>query len=480
MAPVFFGKLKMLKTLITLLFAAQISFVSADTDWKDELLYFVMLDRFADGDPTNNQDVDQSNDLAFHGGDLEGLTQQLDYLADLGATAVWLTPINQQIDFSIANPNGQFFAHHGYWANDFYAIDPRFGTEADLKNLVSEAHNRGIKVILDVVYNHLGYGADFEDTRPEWLRMGGQCGGDDETMCLSGLPDLRTELPEVRNYLFEAHLGLAERTGIDGFRLDTVKHISHDFWQEHRRLATERLGSDFMLLGEIWGADKITARPYFKSDELSGAFDFVFRDRTLEFLNNISNGKRFGRYLSKRHAVVDGHFLAPFLSNHDMLTLLATLREDKAKYLVAATLLFTAEGLPVITWGEEWGRAGKAWPANRANMYWPDSSVQPNSDWVGDATIFAKFAELIKLRKALPDLRSSKSEVAYTTQDVLALKRGETSLVVVNRSDSAAQWNDKLGAREDWRLVFSSQGVTVIDKPVLAEGMDARIYVKNR
>jgi alpha-amylase len=467
------------RVIAFLLLTLPISAMALPT-WKNEVLYFVMLDRFADGEMTNNSDVDLENDLAFHGGDLKGLALKLDYLKTLGVTTVWLTPINQQIDFAITSDKGEFYAHHGYWANDFYKIDPRFGSEQDLKDLVDEAHKRDMKIILDVVYNHLGYGADFEDTKPEWLRMGSQCGGDDVTQCLSGLPDLRTELPEVRDYLFEAHLGLAERTGIDGFRLDTVKHVTHDFWQAHRKAVDERLGKDFMLLGEIWGADKITARPYFKNDELDGTFDFVFRDRVVEFLNGISNGKRFGRYLSKRHNVIEGHFLAPFLSNHDMPTLLATLRGDKDKYLLAATLLFSVEGMPVITWGEEFGREGKPWPGNRENMYWRNAEDKPNAKWEADEGIYAVFKTLINIRKEHPDLRGDQYKVLYFNDDALALQRGDGALVVVNRSDTPVRWNEKLGGLNEWQLIFSSTDNTQISLESLIGPVEARIFKKLR
>ena len=169
-----------------------------------------------------------------------------------------------------------------------------------------------MRIILDVVYNHVGYDADWTRTRPEWLRLDDECGGNAETLCLSGLPDIRTELPKVREYLFDAHIGLAERTGIDGFRLDTVKHISHDFWQEHQAAVRNRLGPEFLLLGEVWGADKYLAEPYFQRNELDAITDFGFRDRTLKFLTGVTTANRYSRYLSKRHTVPEGKITGAF------------------------------------------------------------------------------------------------------------------------------------------------------------------------
>ncbi|MDG2340446.1 MAG: alpha-amylase family glycosyl hydrolase, partial [Paracoccaceae bacterium] len=118
------------------------------TEWRDEIIYFVMLDRFADGDDSNNQGVDADDPLAFHGGDLKGLAANLQEIADLGATAVWLTPIVEQVE-PVPNEHGLFHGHHGYWANSFTRLDPRFGSERDLADLVERAHAMGLKVILD-------------------------------------------------------------------------------------------------------------------------------------------------------------------------------------------------------------------------------------------------------------------------------------------------------------------------------------------
>lgn len=449
--------------------------INAQASLKNEILYFVMLDRFVDGDQTNNLDVNVAHDLTFHGGDLKGLGEQLDYIHELGATAVWLTPINRQIDGFVDNEYGEFYAHHGYWAEDLYSIDPRFGSEADLKALVDKAHRLDMKVILDVVYNHLGYGADFVEANPHWFRVGDQCGGDAITTCLSGLPDMKTELPEVREYLFDAHLGLAKRTGLDGFRLDTVKHIGHEFWQEHAIKAKARLGDDFILIGEIWGADKISARKYFEQEELDGVFDFVFRDRTIGFLNGIGSAKRYGRYLSKRHLVKDGHFLAPFLSNHDMPTLLAMLGGDKERYLIAATVLFSMEGMPTITWGEEYARQGKAWPKNRDNMYWENSELLPGASWDADLAVRDKFKQLIALRKSNQDLTSSVNELVYSTKHSVALKRGDNTLLVVNRSEAAVGWPTELGDADSWEVQYSSS-ISKVDLSQLAGAREARIY----
>ena len=145
-----------------------------------------------------------------------------------------------------------------------------------------------MKVLLDVVYNHAGYNSRYltDPKTQRWLRSNetGTCGSDDITTCVSGLPDFKTEMPEVREYLLNAHLGLAKRVGLDGFRLDTVKHVTHDFWQEHRQRARAELGKDFFLIGEVWGGDAQSLDPWFEGDEMDAGFDFSFQGSALAWL----------------------------------------------------------------------------------------------------------------------------------------------------------------------------------------------------
>jgi alpha-amylase len=405
--------------------------LAQDHPWADEIIYFVMIDRFADGDPGNNQGADPANPLAFQGGDLAGLTARLPEIASLGATALWITPVVQQIAGPVDNEHGPFWGHHGYWAEEFATLDPRYGSEADLAALVDAAHGLGIKVLLDVVYNHVGYGASWTVTQPDWLRQGDQCGADDVTLCLAGLPDLRTDLPEVRDALFEAHLGLAQRVGLDGFRLDTFKHVEADFWAAHRDQVRARLGEEFLLLGEVWDGDRYLAEAPFAAGTLDGMLDFSFRDRVMRFLQGSESAERLARYLTNRHQVTGG-VMAPFLSSHDVPMLLAMLRGDRAKLRIAFALLMMAEGPPVITWGEEVGRAGGPWPDNRGAMPWGGDDQMPGAGLPRDEGLRADLAALIALRRGDPGLHSGPLVTHHAADDVLILQRGDW-LIAVNR-----------------------------------------------
>ncbi len=444
--------------------------------WADQVIYFVMLDRFADGDVTNNPDVDRSNPMAFQGGDLVGLRQNLDEIADLGVTAIWITPIALQIEKPIKSEGEDFYPYHGYWAKDPAKIDPRFGTEADLKALVDAAHERGIKIILDVVYNHLGYGMENDPKFAPWLRSGDSCGGDDLTKCLAGLPDFKTELPQVRRYLFDAYIGLAKRVKLDGFRLDTVKQISHDFWQAQRAEVERRLGKDFLLIGEVWDADRFLAKPYFANDEMGALFDFSFRDRVVKLMNGSYDAARFGRYLNSRANVREGYFLAPFLSNHDMAMLLSVLKGDKQKLMIAATVLMSIEGPPVINWGEAIGRSGSIWPNNRQVMAWGDKNILPGAGIGRDENLRSQFKALIALRKTTPSLRGGEFKVLYSNKDVLVYQRGTDAIVAINRGEKAVV-RDMAAPQGNWQMAFSSVGGLdgiIFNLP----GVSARIFIK--
>ena len=282
----------------------------AAADWSDDILYFVLIDRYADGDSSNNRRVERSNPGGYHGGDLKGLTQHLDELADLGITALWINPVQKQIPRGIyasapANLGIGEFKHwgfHGYWIDDFTAMEPQFGTLDDLKHLVEEAHKRHIKVLLDVVYNHAGYGSSYESRRTSdgqsWMRSGeGNCEIDPVTCSVGGLPDFKTELPEVRDYLLNANINLARQAGVDGFRLDTFKHVDTDFWLEHRRRTRAELGKDFFLLAEYWGGTASSLDPFFARDEIDAGLDFSFKGSCESFVNGRGRTVAYGSYL---------------------------------------------------------------------------------------------------------------------------------------------------------------------------------------
>ncbi len=420
--------------------------VQPQGEWAEAVLYFVVLDRFADGDDGNNVAVDVEAPGTFHGGDLAGLTGRLDDLAELGVTALWITPVVKNMDGFVTGAGFPDWGYHGYWADDFERLDPRFGSEQELTALVQAAHERGLAILLDVVYNHVGYESKYADdpaTR-DWLRREdlGTCGTDDVTTCVGGLPDLKTERPEIAEYLFENYLGLAERTGIDGFRLDTVKHVSHEFWREHRRRVDERLGESFFLLGEVWGGDAQVLDPWFEGDEIDAGLDFGFKGSTIGFVSGRGRSVAFNAYLERRREPREGYLLAHYLSSHDVPGALWEFDDDIDRFRLAAILQLTSRGLPVIYYGEEVGRLGGDWPDNRSDMPWGDLGVSPGAGLTRNEGLRDDYRRLIEIRRSHTALwRGSHRGVDFGADHLVFVRHdeasGDTVLVAVNRGAEA-------------------------------------------
>jgi len=471
---------------------AQVVTVVPQADWSEAVLYFVITDRWADGDLTNDANVDRSAKGTFHGGDLEGLRDHLDEIAGLGATAIWITPTVKNIDGFVTGAGFPDWAYHGYWADDFTSPDPRFGSDPELKALVDECHRRGIKVLLDVVYNHAGYESHYlkdQQTRG-WLRSeeAGSCGQDDLTQCVAGLPDFKTERPEVADFLLRAQLGWAARSGVDGFRLDTVKHVSHPFWQEHRRRTREQLGRGFFLLGEVWGGDAQVLDPWFSADELDAGFDFGFQGSVLGFVQGRGRAVAFDRYLKSREKVRAGYLLAQFLSSHDVPGALYQLGGDKTLFRLAAILQFTSVGIPVIYYGEEVARIGGDWPENRSDMPWGDRKILPGEGKPRDEALRADYKRLIAIRRAHPALFRGVHEKLVAEGDLLVFLQKDPAsddavVVAVNRGDKplVARFPAPEGwgagpVRDEWNAVVVP--LTGGNIETTLEGKTAQILVR--
>jgi len=430
--------------------------VMPQRDWSDAVLYFVIVDRYADGNKANNAKVDLRNPGGWHGGDLQGLAAELDEIADLGATAIWITPVVRQISFcppsqapvGVTVPGGWFehCAFHGYWADDFTKLDPNFGTEDDLRAFVTAAHARNIKVLLDVVYNHVGYDSRYltDPATKDWIRTKPvECSEDPINCQVGGLPDLRIELPAVQDYLLDAHIGLARRTGLDGFRIDTVKHIDHDFWQRHRRETREKLGPDFFLLAEVWGGSATVLEEYFSTDEMDAGFDFTFSGSCRSFVEGKGRTIAFSSYLEKRHKLPPDHYLAHYMSSHDEPMALYELGGDKEAFKLCVALQMASIGIPTIYYGEEVARAGSVWPLNRGDMPWGKRNVMPGKGVARDEDMRAWYKRLIELRRQNPALTRGAYRRLSSDGDLLVFERsdaasGNAVVVAVNRGKADA------------------------------------------
>ncbi len=444
--------------------AAPIVPAGAARTWADEVLYFVLVDRFADGDPSNNRGVDRRNPGGWHGGDLKGLTQQLGELADLGVTAIWINPVQlqQARGMPAGAPGAGSFTHegfHGYWMHDFEQMEPRFGSEADLKNLVDEARKRGIKVLLDIVVNHAGYTSSYTSRRTAsgeaWLRVGeGNCEVNPVTCAVGGLPDFKTEIPEVRDHVINANIGLAKRTGVDGFRIDTYKHVSSEVWLEHRKRTREQLGKDFFLLAEQWGGTAQSLDEFFARDEVDSGFDFSFKGSCEAWVQGRGRTVAYAAYLRNRHQVRPGYVLAHYLSSHDEPMMLGNLQGDRQRFRICAALQMTSLGMPVIYYGEEVARGGHEWPFTRNDMPWGERDILPGKGIARDEALRGFYKRLIQTRKEHAALRRGDYLMLTAPADrTLAFARrdaasGDRVIVVANREDEALTADIALPA--DW------------------------------
>ncbi len=446
---------------------------SAATNWSDEVLYFVLVDRYADGDGSNNYKVERSNPGGYHGGDLKGLTRQLDELSDLGVTALWINPVQKQMaQCPYANapakmgiPEFKHCGFHGYWIDDFYKIDESFGNLEDLKGLVEAAHKRNIKVLLDVVYNHSGYSSGYATRRTSdgqsWLRVGeGNCEVDPVKCAVGGLPDFKTELAEVREYLLDANIALAKQAGVDGFRLDTYKHVESDFWLQHRRQTRTRISNEFFLLAEYWGGTANSLDPFFERDEIDAGFDFSFKGSCESFVSGRGRVVAYGSYLGSRHKVRKGYLLAHYLSSHDEPMALSNLEGDKDKFRLCVAIQMTSIGLPVIYYGEEVARSGSEWPLNRTDMPWGARDISPGKGAVRDEALRGFYKSLIQIRKHHSALRQGGYTLLSTPQDkILAYTREDISsndklLILVNRENQ--EMPTKIKLPDTWGESFAT------------------------
>lgn len=332
-----------------------------------EVMYFVMTDRFYDGDETNNQAVNKADLSSYHGGDFKGLREKLDYIEGLGATAIWITPVQKN------TPGG----YHGYWIDDFYAIEPHLGTIDDLRALVKDMHSRDMKLIVDFVINHTGYNSSLLEEHPDWFHPDKTIHNwsdkeQVETGWLAGLPDFDQSNPEVAKYLIDSALWLIEETGIDGFRLDTVKHVDLDFWITFTEAILEK-HPNFYFMGEVYDYNPPVLNHY-KQAGIDGMLNYPM-------FKAIQAAFRPGGSMRAIEAVYDRAKNDPtpnlngmFIDNHDNMRFLTQVGENGEDYLrQAITFIMTTRQIPVIYYGTEVGLEGGEDPDNRRPFPWNDT-----------------------------------------------------------------------------------------------------------
>lgn len=439
-----------------------------DFDWDEAVIYFAVTDRFFDGNAENNEGVNKDGSLSYHGGDFVGLTQKLDYLQDLGVNTIWITPIVENSN-TTTTKDGEVIestGYHGYWASDFTTLNSHLGTEEEFSALISEAHKRGMKLMVDVVLNHSGYADETTGFDPEeyfnnilvneetgemipMLRdASNTVSGDDVYASLAGLPDFVTENEAVRDQLIEWQVDWVEKYGIDFFRVDTVKHVDAETWQAFKNELT-KVDPDFKMIGEYAGNGYTSSQ--LGIGGMDSLLDFDFNDQAQSFVTgNLSSVETF---MAGRNAAINNtSTVGAFLSSHDEDGLVYKLinqngltEEDALnKFKVAAALQLTAKGQAVIYYGEEIGLYGAdnyPYQTNRYDFDWDEAKSQASDD----NSMLNHYKKLLAIRSDYKELlaRGTRNVVAVDDKagyDVFSRTYGKDSLYVgLNIKDEAQE-----------------------------------------
>ena len=516
------------------------------SDLSGERFYFVMPDRFANGDRRNDRGGSSSRDRLvhgfdptdkgfYHGGDLKGLRQKLEYLDGMGVTALWMTPMfaNRWVQGSGADVSA---GYHGYWTTDFTRFDPHFGTTEDMKAVIADAHRLGIKVFFDIVANHTADVIDYAEGRREYIGTGAQpyldaagnpvdikaqagqpdfpdldpatsfpytpvfrnnadrtvkvpawlndpalyhnrgdstfSGESTEYGDFSGLDDLMTEHPRVVDGMRDIFTSWIDTLDIDGYRVDTVKHVNMEFWQalapHVKEYAASKGKSDFFVFGEVFSSDTALTSSYTTTGRMQSTLDFPFQSGALSFLAG-KGSDRLGEVLLEDDRYTDAdsnaHSLPTFLGNHDMGRIAWMLRQERPgitdaelleRLRLGNALMYLWRGNPVVYYGDEQGMAGSGGDKlARQTMFASQTPEYAGETFVGGGRTGAQdnFRPQHPLYKQLRELaafvdrdtvwRTGNQALRYASGDVIAFSRTDKQrlqefVVVANAGTAAA------------------------------------------
>ncbi len=387
--------------------------------WEGANIYFLLTDRFNNGNPENDVNFERTEETAvlrgFEGGDIQGITQKIEegYFTNLGINAIWFTPVVEQIHGATNEGTGNTYGYHGYWAKDWTVIDPNFGTKKDLEKLVKTAHSKGIRVLLDVVLNHTGPVTEKDPVWPaEWVRTNPTCEFttyENTTACtlVDNLPDILTEsdepveLPDAllakwknegrlsqeldelqlffertgyprapRFYIIKWLTDYINDFGVDGFRVDTVKHVNENAWSDLYKEATyafetwkkknpEHVLDDnpFYMVGEVYNYGISGGRKFDFGDKKVDFFDFGFKS-LINFDLKVDATKDyetiFRKYNKLLNTKLKGKSVLNYLTSHDDGN---PFDKERKKPMYAANVLLLTPGASQVYYGDETARS---------------------------------------------------------------------------------------------------------------------------
>jgi len=445
---------------------------------QDDIIYFIVTDRFANGDLENDQDVKPGDPISYHGGDFAGIVERIPYLQSLGVTALWLTPVFENMH--TPNDVGSW-GYHGYWPLDFEKVDPHLyslkpgipaGSKRYFKDLVDQLHAAGIKVIMDMVVNHTGYdhpglkGDPSTIIKPHWFTPPNdfEGAGGDVGWWLAGLPDLDQNQAEVADYFVNVIADWIEETGIDAVRMDTVKHIEDIFWHYYATVVKGKHPTVTML-GEVLVQDVDKMAGYQRNFPIDMLFDFPLQDAIWKIFCEGQSFTLISSPYSRPDMPGTGIFdrdvtysnpnhLVTLLDNHDVgprffSKAMECSGGDRGRALhttkLALTLLMTVRGIPQIYYGTELALEGSGDPDNRRDMPWDilgTDGLEPAENKVEAHDVYHHLHQLIQLRRSSQSLRYG-SQITLHVEDRLYVYlreyRTEWMLIAINLGEEDMQ-----------------------------------------
>ena len=454
----------------------------------NDVIYLLMPDRFANGDPSNDDPrgtriLNRQKVRYYHGGDLAGVRQRLPYLKSLGITAIWMNPIydnNDRLNEKEQYEDGPITDYHGYGATDFYAVDEHLGTLDEFRQLVDEAHALGIKIILDQVANHSGPYHPWVTDPPTPTWYNGTAAthlantwqtwtladpyGDKQLRkeTLDGwfiniLPDLNQSDPEARRYIIQNALWWVGMSGLDGIRQDTWPYVPREFWRDWMR-AIKKEFPTLKVVGEVFDGDP-TMIAFFQGgvpqfDGIDTGVDALF-DFPLyfEWRKTFAQGQSIrgvAQMLGRDRLYTHPSSLVTFLGLHDVGRFMGEKGASVDGLTLAFTAMLTTRGTPLIYYGDEIGMPGGGDPDNRRDFPggWPTdprNAFEPSGRTADERRIHDHVQRLLRLRQERADLRTGETETLLLTEQQWVYRRG-TTLIALNNDTLPAVVRIPVGA----------------------------------
>ena len=398
-------------------------------DWmRSARFYQIFVDRFNIGDKSKDMSYvnmewgEKPTPKSFAGGDIKGITEKLDYIKSLGIDSIYLTPIFKSI------------SNHKYDISDYLEIDKDFGTKEDLRDLVDKAHEKGMHIVLDAVFNHCsdemiqfqdvlknGIASEYHD----WFIIDGDKPDQEkvnyETFASCNyMPKLDTSNPEVRKFLIGIAVHYINEYHIDGWRLDVSDEVSHDFWREFRR-AVKEAAPEAVIIGENWH----DASVYLKGDQYDSIMNYAFTKAALDYwstdqLDAKGMAQRLNDLLARNSDTVD-HMMLNLLDSHDTHRFFSEVHEDESRLKEALCLLYLYPGVPCIFYGTELKTTGGYDPDCRKCMDWDKAAGVDQTDIYKIITTLADLRKTYDFSSSLPVITADESgkvlEIRYKIGD---------------------------------------------------------------